>query len=392
MKIIGLDVCKLSVVACILEARPSEPRQFYYAANFPIFQANASGIKQLLAIKPDLAVLEPTGVNYSKLWGTYLARNGIEVRLVGHTQLRGYRRDILQLPDKDDAADALALACYGFDFLHEPRRFVQIRIFEVVKIRELVLRLAHLNRCQSPVVNRLRQDLAWQFPEIASKSFCRTRDRPPLILLWLAGEIKATKFDRLFSKSVGLGLQSTVRYHARRLCDIHREEVEIEFDLNCLTDEKRFDRYREIFKLFGFGQRVEGMILSQIFPIENYLLPSGKPEVIFRRGRISGKPTKRYLSRRRFQKALGVAPTENSSGDKKGKTIVGGSDLCRIALWQWIFTRIEIRRKRPQNEIGLILGEFCDREKASGKPIRLIRMRIAAKAARLLFDRLVSKG
>jgi hypothetical protein len=217
----------------------------------------------------------------------------------------------------------------------------------------------------------LRQDLAWQFPEIAAKSFRRSSDKPPLTLLWLAGIVEFNKLDRVLISSVGLGLKSTVRHHARRLCDIHREEVEIEFLLSNLTDDPRFDTYRQIFHLFGFGQRVEAIIFSQIFPIENYLLESGKPEIIFRRGRFSGKPTKRYLSQRRFQKALGVAPTENSSGDKLSKSIVGGSDLCRIALWQWIFTRIEVRRNRPKNEIGKILGEFCDSEKASKKPIRL---------------------
>ena len=37
---------------------------------------------------------------------------------------------------------------------------------------------------------------------------------------------------------------------------------------------------------------------------------------------FSKKYTKRYLSRRRFEKALGVAPTEDSSGDKESKKIV----------------------------------------------------------------------
>ncbi|MEH2277714.1 MAG: hypothetical protein V7K40_23720 [Nostoc sp.] len=46
----------------------------------------------------------------------------------------------------------------------------------IVKIRELVLRLAHLNRVQSPIINRIRQDLAWQFPEVA---LVRWRTRPP---------------------------------------------------------------------------------------------------------------------------------------------------------------------------------------------------------------------
>ncbi|MHC5863555.1 MAG: IS110 family transposase, partial [Nostoc sp.] len=98
--------------------------------------------------------LEPTGNNYSKLWGTHLARAGVEVRLVGHKELRNYRANHLALPDKDDDADALALACYYFDYQKDPRRFVQIRDREIVRIRELVLRLAHLNRVQSPIMNR----------------------------------------------------------------------------------------------------------------------------------------------------------------------------------------------------------------------------------------------
>ena len=101
MKVIGLDVCKLSVVACVLTQRPPEPRQFYYEAQYFTFAANAAGIRGLLALEPDLAVMEPTGVNYAKLWGTHLARVGVEVRLVGHTQLRGYRANHLELPDKD---------------------------------------------------------------------------------------------------------------------------------------------------------------------------------------------------------------------------------------------------------------------------------------------------
>ncbi len=46
-------------------------------------------------------------------------------------------------------------------------------------------------------------------------------------------------------------------------------------------------------------------------------LDNCKPIVKIRKGRKSGKPTKRYLSLRRFQKVLGMTPTETSSGDKK---------------------------------------------------------------------------
>ena len=38
-----------------------------------------------------------------------------------------------------------------------------------------------------------------------------------------------------------------------------------------------------------------------------------------------------------------------------------------------------------------ILGKIVDAEKATGKPIRLVRMRVAAKAVRLLFRELVKE-
>jgi len=91
--------------------------------------------------------MEPTGINYQRLWGTQLARGGVEVRLVRHAQLRSFRKHHLSLPDKDDDADALVLALYAWDYLHLRRRFLQIREGEIVKIRELVLRLNTSTAC-----------------------------------------------------------------------------------------------------------------------------------------------------------------------------------------------------------------------------------------------------
>jgi hypothetical protein len=90
-----------------------------------------------------------------------------------------------------------------------------------------------------------------------------------------------------------------------------------------------------------------------------------------------------------------LAPSLESSGDKHKSKVVGGSDLCRKAFWQWVFTRIEPARWRspPQasrlnNHIGEQLGEILDREKAAGRPVKLVRMKVAAHAARLLFREL----
>lgn len=389
IKVLGLDVSKSSVSVCLLTEKPIQTRQFYYEHEFLKLMADVSGIRQLLQLKPDVALMEPTGNNYSKLWGTHLARAGVEVRLVGHKELRSYRAHHLNLPDKDDDADALALACYYFDYRQDPRRFVQVRDESIVRIRELVLRLAHLNRVQSPIINRIRQDLAWQFPEVALVRSRRGESGlVPLLWGWLAGVRQSKKYDRLYSQTVGLGITDTVRHHAERLCNLQNEEVDIEGELLELLNDSRFAKYRDVSNLFGFGTRLQAVLISQIYPIEAFMGADGKPEVRIRQGRNSKKPTKRHLSLRRFQKALGLAPSLESSGDKHKSKVIGGSDLCRKAFWQWVFTRIEPKRSRLSNHIGEHLGEILDREKAAGRPVKLVRMKVAAHAARLLFREL----
>lgn len=116
------------------------------------------------------------------------------ILLVGHNQLSVHRQSI-DYSDKDDEFDAFALAHYCFTYFDDKRRFVQVRDTDIAVIRELVLRLAHLNRVQSPIINRIRQDLAWQFPE-ASRIVCqRNGDNAPLLWRWLAGLVKSQKYD-----------------------------------------------------------------------------------------------------------------------------------------------------------------------------------------------------
>lgn len=381
MIIVGLDVCKNSVVACPLDsARLTEPRQLYYDQDFPRFYTDAAGIKALLDLNPDVAVMEPTGVNYAKLWATHLAVAGVTVALVGHKQLRSYREN-LGLPDKDDPADALALAYYYLEHQNNQRRFVCTRDPVVAKIRDIVLRLSHLKRLQSPQINRIRQDLAWQFPEAALFTLDAV-----VFWGWLAGERKAAKYDSLYAATVGLGLQPETRNSAKAICELQRRSCVLELEMRQLLGDSRFIQYRLVFANFGFGERVEALILSQIYPLENYLL-DGKPEILIRKGRISGKPTKRHLSRRRFQKTLGVAPKREDSGDKKSSK-KAGSSLCRMALWQWLFTRIEPKKNRVKGAIGQHLGELLDAEKKC-RPVKLARSRVCSKAAALLFNELV---
>ncbi|MEC4813343.1 MAG: hypothetical protein SAK29_08745 [Scytonema sp. PMC 1069.18] len=117
-RVLGLDIAKMSVVGCLLTEAPSKKRQLTPTYVVQTYEANPSqkkksnlkdnaeekvfGISDLLALKPTVAVLEPTGVNYSKLWIHHLKLAGVEVLLVGHDKLRRYRNT----EDKDDAGDA----------------------------------------------------------------------------------------------------------------------------------------------------------------------------------------------------------------------------------------------------------------------------------------------
>jgi Transposase len=375
-RVVGLDVSKDNVTACLLTEFP-EPRQKYLEGDFHRLYANTEGIKRLLALKPDIAVLEPTGTNYSKIWCTKLAEAGVKLMLVGHKQLRVYRFG-LELKDKDDEADALALACYYLQYKDFPSRFVRQRDELVAQMRDLVLRLHHLNRMQSPVVNRIKQDLAWAFPER-----CKTQLSCRLFWRWLAGEAKSKKYEDALKKTCGFGLNDSILFAAKQLYQIHLREDELERELRDYLNDARFLPYRKVMAVYGFGDRTQALLISQFFPFENYLGEDGKPIVIESRGKEKGTQTKKRLSLRRFQSALGCTPDREWSGDKK-QSKKAGSQLCRTALWQWCFTRMEVQRMRLKNAKFLAIAEEFDQLKEH-KPIKLVRSKIAARLVKRLF-------
>jgi transposase len=72
IQIIGLDISKASVSACLISQKIDEPREFYHHYDFKKIAATAQGISELLALIGEdlantIAVMEPTGVNYQAL-------------------------------------------------------------------------------------------------------------------------------------------------------------------------------------------------------------------------------------------------------------------------------------------------------------------------------------
>jgi hypothetical protein len=390
MLILGIDIGNGLATCCPLDHDPSEPREFNInGANFLEFSADAKGIKGICDIKPDIAILEPTGTNYSKLWCNHLANNGVEIRLVDHSRLAAHRRT-LDLPDKEDESDSFALAHYGLVNLNNPKKFLTIRDERTANLRRDILRLQHLNRVQSPIINRLRQDLAWQFPEISKRKIARQGKNPPLILRWLANEGQSKRLDLEYSRTIGLGLNQDVKNHAQRLCDIHREEMEIEKSIIGAIARPEYADLKTVLTAFGIGYRTQSAIISQVYPFDGYLDENGDPIVQITKGKKSKKPTKKHLSRRRFEKSLGCAPTRNSSGKIDQKQVIGGSDLCRKLLWLWIFSGCSVSKIREKNPIMTMIHIWMNHPERKGKPTRLLRMNACSHSARMIFKALVA--
>jgi transposase len=387
MLIIGADACKDRLVYCVLDSdnMPTDLRQFYLDGNnFYDAYTSAHGLNEILKLKPDAIAIEPTGVNYTRLWVRKMSEAGVKVALIGHSQLRSYRKN-LELPDKDDPADALALGVYYAEHHANPQRFVRLRDDVTSSLRETALRLGHLNRLQSPAINRLQQDLAYAFPEQAN-----ARAGASLFWRWIAGRAKNLRYDLRLAESIGSGISAAMRFEAALLCDIQLEEHRVEIELRSILENPQFIPYRQVLKKYGLGERAQAVIISQIYPIENFLGSNRQPIVMVSKGKKSGKPTAKHISVRKIFKMLGVAPTREQSGKSPTVTKKAGSELCRQAFWMWLFTRIESGKSRLKTQQGEdIYKIFADYKEH--KPIKLARAKTIGKAVSMIFYDLVDE-
>lgn len=354
MKILGLDVCKNSVVAWELTSIPKNFRSHFRDNRRPrdndplTFKADTNGVNKLLALKPDAVVLEPTGVHYSWIWSHACQSEGIKVLWVGHQEAVHYRKQN-KLPDKNDQADALALAAYALLHWEDEDFFLQFEPGKVARMRHLFLQLQSVNRIQSPTINRIRQQLAREFPEAALSQSQVAEDGLIPLWAWLAGRERNMKrnnnyYQRLHDKSIAkkydVEISAFTRKLANILCDLREWETEIQNEILGILGSPEFMPYCKVMTQFGIGSRSQALLISQLYPIS------------------------RFQSLGQFKRRLGMAKDEFSSGDKEGMNTGQGSKLCRIQLYLWILDRIAPSQARPKNHIGEKLGEFYDSRKS----------------------------
>jgi hypothetical protein len=404
--IVGIDVSRSSISACFLLEKPSNPRDDYFDADIEVFHSNIENLNKLRAriesftADKVVAICEPTGMNYARLWMNKLSDWGVEIRMISNSKLPNYRAELMGKEGKSgaktDDIDAFAIACWYFD--KPDTSYLKIRDPLVAEIKNICLRLEHLNRVQSPIINRMRQELAWQCPEIALvKSGKLQDDLAPLLWGWLAGRRKSKKYDHVLEGTIGSGIEEQTRWAAKQYCEIEEEIFRLKKQLVQLIDSPPFNEYRQIFTKFGFGYQLQGYLLGAIYPIEDFL-KDGQPEIKIRKNRQTRKESKLKLSERRFMRAVGMGVIREDSGQKK-KGKQSGSALCRKALWQWCFTRLEVARNNPPLQFTYGQGENVEkmspaenlrRRKKGGTPVKLARQRVIARCIRELFKELCS--
>ncbi len=354
-----------------------------------------------------IGICEPTGINYAKLWLNKLSDWGYETRMISNSKLPIYRSELMGKEGPSDAKtdeiDAFAIACYFYD--KSDRDYLRVREPIIGRIKYICLRLEHLNRIQNPIINRMRQELSWQCPEICKiDSRAVSEDIDPLLWGWLAGTRKSKRYDRILENTIGTGIERETIWAAQRYCEIESEVQKLRRELMEFLNDSRFFRYRKVFTKFGFGLNLQGYLLGACYPIEDFL-KDGKPEVKIRKNRKTGRVSKLKLSERRFMRAVGLGVIREDSGKKK-KGKQSGSALCRKAFWQWCFTRLE--RKKGQVKLTFTYGEctessdgkktftFVERspsedlrlKKLGGTPTKLARQRVVARCVRELFKEL----
>lgn len=262
---------------------------------------------------------------------------------VGHLQAVSYRRQN-NLPDKNDLADAMAIACYAHIYYGKESYFINFNPQPLARMRELFLQLKSLARFQNPFISRGKQQLAREFPEAVNVKSERQNDGRRPLWCFLAGrerqlKIRSNYWSKRYAQSVavkyGIDLSQFTKWISQTIDDIDIQHLEIEKELFSLVYLPQFERYNLVFNQFNFNLSLRALLLSQIYPIE------------------------KFESMAAFKKRIGAAKDEYSSGDYNSLK-KGGSKLCRIEFYLWVTSTISLKKKRPQSNVGQAISNYYD--------------------------------
>jgi uncharacterized protein involved in tolerance to divalent cations len=379
-KILGIDIGAKFVVAFCLDNLPtgmSYPDYYKRHAKSSIKKLRMdnsgeessvdlkSAIAFLAELNPSAIVMEPTGVWYSRLWGDIAERLEIEVRWIGHADL-AHHRGAYGFKDKDDRTDAFCLAVTYFDpVFNAANKWLHWRTGPIAEVNNRLLEIKSLESTTKVLTQQLRQRLKYEFPEVADRSITNTRNKDGFTpwIGWLAGIYSYKRIEKERAGSIAtelnIPISSYTQEHAQSVCLNQIREVRLKADLLHWLSDPAFDKYVTTLELFGFGAIMQATMLSNIYPIEKFLL-DGKPDIErYEDDRGWHKKNKSLAS---FQLSLGMGKRLIESG---GSTawIYSGSTFARKQLYTWITVTV-----LPKRMADSWLVKELDRRALSNNP------------------------
>jgi uncharacterized protein involved in tolerance to divalent cations len=356
-KILGIDIGARFVVAFQLSELPvgqSYPEFYKRNAKISLSKIRMDNSKEgssvnlkdaielLTEIKPDVIVMEPTGVWYSRLWAKLAEHLNIEVKWIGHGDL-AHLRGAYGFKDKDDRTDACCLAISYFDpIFNAGDSWLYWKTGVIADVNDRLLEIKSLESTTKILVQQIRQRLKYEFPEVADRAINngRTKDGFTAWVGYLAGIHDYTRIKNDHAKSIAtelsIELSQYTRDHAAAIVGNQIREVRLKAILCDSLLDPAFDTYRETFELFGFGYVMQSTMLANIYPIEKFLV-DGKPH-IDRYEDDRGKH-KKNTSLAGFQLSLGMGKRLIESGGSTS-LIYSGSSFSRKMLYSWIVTNV----------------------------------------------------
>lgn len=385
MRILGLDAGKSSCVGFVLSELPKSIKQNWEIIRkdetlFFDIKADVHGLKLIQSIKPDAIALEPTGGHYTDIYREIAQYLDIKVFWVGGTEIANFRKSN-RMPNKSDKADAYAIACYTLLHLDEPEFFLGFDP-TVKKLLEKVYQLASLQRIQTPMINRCRQQLAYEWPEVASMKSRTIEDAAPL-WKYLNNEKSgwyANRRSLSIAEVLGIEISDFTRYYAARICESQRRELMLRDEIQGILDLPKFQAYKDVFESLGMTLPAQAIVLGKIYPFEQFW-------------RLDAFGRRVWMPKS-FRLRLGMGQVTYQSGQKIYKDY-GGSSLARKQLFLWVGTKIARTKYKNQRASGVLaqeLGFYWDslEDDCGNKKLAILRnQKTVSKGLRILFRELV---
>jgi hypothetical protein len=360
-KVLGLDIGANFVVGYLLEEIPQPPYPSWYRKHgksniYKISFSNkkkkgdgeetsntvelSQAIELLTRLKPDIIVLEPTGVWYSSIWLKLAEHLGIEIRWIGHQDLH-HNRGNYGFRDKDDRTDAFCLALSYHDPAFSDDRFLKGKLLVAAELHTRLLQIKGIDRTRIAQTNQLKQRLKLEFPEIANRKLTtKTKAGYTAWIGWLAGIHEYKQIENEYQRSIvhtlGIEISQYTREHAEAIATAQQRVTRIEQEMTYFLDSDEIAPYKKVFDRMGFGVRTSSAVLGAIYPLDKFMV-DGR-ELVERWSDDRGS-YKRNRSRSSFQMSLGMGKRLVESGSSTVYHF-GGSGLVRSQIYTWVHKKV----------------------------------------------------